>query len=156
MAGGFARYTQNEKLWWAFDVFADIQPGDDLYLPYVGAVWSYNDQWTFNVIMPWPAIVYSPSQDVAFRLGAVPSGASWQVTNRNEEDVTYNLDSWDFGVSAERRFQGKFWAVLEAGVGGLRGLRVSSGNIEGPDIDISASTFISFSINYRPTLRRPD
>ncbi|MDA8962353.1 hypothetical protein N9H37_03260, partial [Congregibacter sp.] len=102
MAGAFARYTPNETLWWAFGLFGDSSPNDSYVIPYVGASWVINPRWTISAIMPWPAVLYAPTQDWLFRLGASPSNAAWSL-QPDDNDVSISLDAWDFGVSAERR-----------------------------------------------------
>lgn len=151
MAGAFGRYVSSERLWWAFGAFADVGPGEDLYLPYLGAAWSVTDEWTLSAVLPWPAVLYAPTRDTLFRFGAAPSGASW-VLHENHEEVSLDIDTWDLGLGIERRLTGNIWAGLEAGIGGLRGLRVTSTDIEGPDFDIGASPYLSISIQFRPEL----
>jgi hypothetical protein len=151
LGGAFARYVQNDRLWWAMGLYADIAPGDNFYIPYVGASWSINDHWTLSAIMPWPGISYAPNQNWLFRLGASPSGASWAIDEEQGETVT-NFDAWDFGLSAEKRLDGNFWGSVEAGVGGLRGLRFSGSSVDTPDLDVSSSWYLSIDLKYRPAL----
>ena len=94
MGGAFGRFSQREDLWWAFGFFFDVGPGEDTYLPYVGASWEVTEQWTLSAIMPWPAVLYSPTRDTLFRFGASPSGASWSLREPSGE-VSFDLDSWD-------------------------------------------------------------
>jgi hypothetical protein len=151
MGGVFTRYTQNERLWWAFGLFADHSPNDSYVLPYVGASWVINPRWTVSAIMPWPSIVYAPTQDWLFSLGASPSGASWSLQPAANE-VAISLDAWDFGINAERRLYRNLWLSARAGVGGLRGLRLNSnsGDIENPDINVGGSGFFALSLKIRP------
>ena len=126
-------------------------PGDDTYLPYLGASWELDEQWTVSAAMPWPAVMYAPSRDTVFRFGAAPSGASWTLAS-NQADVDFQLGSWDFGVSAQKRLTGNVWGKIEAGVGGLRSLRVSGGDWQGPEFDLDASPYFSVGINFRPEI----
>lgn len=151
MGGVFARYVQSDRLWWAFGFYMDVGPGEDTYLPYLGASWQLNDQWTLSAILPWPALLYAPTKDTLFRFGAAPSGASWSL-RPNDERVSFILDSWDLGLAAERRVQGNFWLMIEAGVGGLRGLRITGGELRDPEFGIGRSPYVSIGINYRPAL----
>lgn len=151
MAGAFARYVQNDDLWWVFGAFADVGPDEDIYLPYFGAAWAITEQWEISAILPWPTVSYAPSRDTLFQFGATPSGSSWSVRQATG-DVYFNLDAWDLGLSAERRVSGNLWARVQVGVGGLRGLRIAGGAWESPDFDIGTSPFISVGINYRPAL----
>lgn len=151
MAGAFARYTKNDHLWWMFGVFGDRNDLDTYFLPYVGASWVINPQWTISAIMPWPSIDYAPNRDWLFSLGASPSSAAWSV-RPSSEDVAVSLDAWDFGLDVERRVSGNLWVAARAGIGGLRGVRYSTrdNKLEGADIDVGASGFISLSLRFRP------
>lgn len=153
LGGAFARLAQTDQLWWVFGAYFDVGHGEDTYLPYLGAAWELSDQWTLSAILPWPAILYAPDRDTLFRFGAAPSGASWSLRPGNER-VSFTLDSWDLGLSAERRIHGNLWLMAEAGVGGLRGLRVTEGEWHEPEIDLGASPYVSIGINFRPTLPR--
>ncbi|WP_202962363.1 DUF6268 family outer membrane beta-barrel protein [Congregibacter litoralis] len=151
MGGVFARYTQNETLWWAFGLFGDDSPNDSYLIPYLGASWVINPRWTLSAIMPWPAVVYAPTPDWMFRLGASPSGAAWSLQPVNNE-VAISLDAWDFGLSAERRIHKNLWLEARTGVGGLRGIRFNSDDSQLEDLDISvgASGFFALSLKLRP------
>ncbi|MDR4494005.1 MAG: hypothetical protein R3B74_06225 [Nitrospirales bacterium] len=151
MGGAFGRYVQNERLWWAFGFFADIAPDGNLYLPYLGVSWSLNEHWTFSFIMPWPGIYYAPTPEWLLRLGASPSGSSWSVNNGNG-NVALNLDAWDFSLGIERRVISNFWASLDAGVGGMRGLRLSGSKIENVDFDVDSSLYVGLALKFRPSL----
>ncbi len=156
MGGVFARYTQNERLWWAFGVFADDSPNDSYVIPYAGASWVINPRWTLSAVMPWPSIIYAPNQDWMFSLGAAPSGAAWSLQPVNN-DVAISLDAWDFGLSAKRRVRRNVWLSARAGIGGLRGLRLNTdnGEFDEPDISIGASGFFSLSLELRPAMLSP-
>ena len=149
MGGAFGRFTQREDLWWAFGFFFDVGPGEDAYLPYVGASWEVTEQWTLSAIMPWPALLYAPTRDTLFRFGASPSGASWSL-RQSSGKVSFDLDSWDLGLTAERRVRGNLWVSLGAGVGGLRAFRVTEGDWREPEIDLGSSPYLRIGINYRP------
>ncbi len=151
MGGVFARYVQTDQLWWAFGFYADVGPGDDFYIPYVGATWMINERWTLSGIMPWPALLYAPNQDWLFRFGVSPSGASWSLAPENtDKDVSLNLDAWDLGASVERRLSGGIFASLEAGIGGFRGLRLDGTDLEDADFEVHSSPYIKLDINFRP------
>ena len=151
MGGVFGRYVQNEHLWWAGGVFADLSPGGNVYLPYLGASWSINEQWLLSLIMPWPGIYYSPTTDWMIRLGAVPSGASWSV-NSEKGEVALNLNAWDFGLGVERRVISNFWASLDAGIGGMRGFSLSGSKVEHVEFDVDSSLYVGLGLKFRPSL----
>lgn len=150
LGGAFARYIQRNDLWWAFGVFANVGSTQQYLMPYVGASWVINPRWTLSAIMPWPALLYAPNRDWLFRFGASPSGASWTVSTR-EEEVAVNLDTWNFGLTAERRLTGPLWGAIEGGVGGLRGIRFDSDNatFDTQDIRVRSSGYIAFSLRFR-------
>lgn len=152
LGGAFARYVQDERLWWAFGFYFDLGAGEDFYIPYLGASWAINERWTLSAVMPWPALVYAPNERWMVRLGASPSGASWSLDLDNSE-VGVNLDAWDVGLGIEHRFAGNLWLGARAGVGGLRGLRLENSKVEEPDIDISSNFFLGLTLNYRPAVR---
>jgi hypothetical protein len=151
MAGGFARYAVNERFWWAVGVFGEYSPNDSYVIPYAGASWVINPQWTLSAVMPWPAILYAPNTDWLFSLGASPSGASWSLQPERNE-VAISLDAWDFGLTAERRIFKNVWLAARTGIGGLRGLRLDTqnGTIQAPDITVGSSGFFSLSLRLRP------
>lgn len=151
LGGAFARYIQNDQLWWAFGVYADVGPGDNVYIPYLGASWAINEHWTLSAVMPWPALIYAPGPSWMVRLGASPSGASWSM-DLEREKVGVNLDAWDFGLGAEYRAAGNFWVGAEAGVGGLRGLHLVDSNVEEPDLEFSNNGYLRLTFKYRPAL----
>jgi hypothetical protein len=150
MGGAFARYLHSDRLWWAVGLFVDSGPDERYALPYAGASWIINPRWTLSAIMPWPAVLYAPTQDWLFCLGAAPAGATWTV-QPGDDDIAVNLDTWNFGLSAERHVTGAAWLALEAGVGGLRGLRLDMdrASFEGGDISVGSSGYLALSLRLR-------
>lgn len=154
MGGAFARYVQNDRLWWAFGLYADIAPEEDFFIPYLGASLSLNNHWTLSAVMPWPGILYAPDDNWLFRFGVTPSGASWSASPAGSNDnVAMNLDAWDLGLSAERRLLKNVYVALEAGVGGFRGLRLQDdATFEDIDVDAGSSPFVRLQLKLRPGL----
>jgi hypothetical protein len=150
MGGAFARYLHSDRLWWAVGLFVDSGPKERYALPYAGASWIINPRWTLSAVMPWPAVLYAPTQDWLFRLGAAPAGATWTV-QPGDDDIAVNLDTWNFGLTAERHLAGSAWVALEAGVGGLRGVRlnVDRADFEGGDISVGSSGYLALSLRLR-------
>lgn len=151
MAGGFARYVQNDRLWWAFGLYADFSPGNDVYLPYLGASYALNERWTLSAMMPWPAVLYAPDDDSMYRFGVSPSGASW-AADSGTDNIQYELNNWDLGFTAAHRLKGHVWLQGEVGVTGVTGLSLRGDNWEEPDVRLSHSPYISIGINFRPSL----
>ncbi|TXS92807.1 hypothetical protein FV139_12615 [Parahaliea maris] len=154
LGGAFARYVQTDRLWWAFGVYADIAPGEDFFVPYLGASLSLNNHWTLSAVMPWPAILYAPDDNWLFRFGVTPSGASWSAApSGTSDDVAMNLDAWDLGLTAERRLLKNVYLGLEAGVGGFRGFRVNdNSSFEDIEVDAGSSPFVRLQLKLRPGL----
>ena len=149
LGGAFARQVQTDRLWWVYGFYFDVGEGEDLYLPYLGASWQLDDQLTISAILPWPAVLYSPDRDSLYRFGAAPSGASWAL-NAAEDQVNYTLGNWNLGASAEYRLGGNFWLGVEAGVAGMRSLRLEGGQWEGAEFDIDNTGYVRIALNYRP------
>ena len=154
LGGGFARWEQRDDLWWAFGLYFDVGGDDDFVIPYLGASWEINQRWTVSAVMPWPAVLYAPTPDWLFRLGVSPSGASWSI-EPEDGDAYVNIDSWDFGLGVERRFFRHFWAGIEAGWGGFRGLRLSDDGTDSIDLDVGSSGYVNVSLTLRPSLIHP-
>ena len=149
MSGVFGRYVQSDSLWWAFGIYSDLNPVSSYVLPYIGATWTINREWTISLILPWPSVLYAPNKDWLFSLGVAPSGASWAIES-DKEKVYYNLNAWDLGFSVERRIHNSIWLACKTGVGGLRSLRITGSGIEESVYDFDSSWFLGLSLNIRP------
>ncbi len=149
MGGVFARYTRDDRLSWIYGLFADLSPGENLWIPYIGASLVLNQHWTLSAVLPWPAVLYSPTPDSLFRFGVSPSGTSWSV----DADITHpriDFGAWNLGVSAERRSWKNLWLHVEAGVSGLRGFSFEGSDWEGPNADLKTTPYVSIGITFRP------
>lgn len=151
LGGLFGRHVYSDNIWWAFGAYFDVGGIDDTYLPYLGANWQIDEKWTISAIMPWPAVLFAPSKDTLFRFGASPSGSSWKIDSGSTK-INQEISGWDFGIAAEQRIHKGLWFKLEAGLGGLRALRVRDGVIDTPDLKVDASSYIKLGINFRPTM----
>ena len=150
MGGAVARYTRNDRLWWLFGVGFDDSDFGTTWLPYVGASLILNERWSISAILPWPQVIYAPSQDWFVSLGAAYSGNSWAVDTGTGK-VGLNLSGFDFGFGGAMRLKGPLWLEGAVGVGGLRSLTINDGNVSGPSIDVSSSPFINISLTFRPS-----
>ena len=153
LGGAFGRHERDQRLWWVYGFYFDVGAGDDIYLPYLGASWEFDDQLTLSAILPWPAILYAPDGDTLWRFGAAPSGASWSLDSEQNE-ISFSLDSWQLGLTAEQRISGNLWFALEAGVAGLRSLRLEDGKWRSAKFDVDESAYLRVAINFRPELPR--
>ena len=150
MGGAVARYTRNDRLWWLFGVVFDDSDFGTSVLPYVGASLILNERWSVSAILPWPQVMYAPSKDWFVSLGASYSGNSWAV-NSTTGAVGLNLSGFDFGFGAGMRLKGPLWLEGAVGVGGLRALTITDGEVSGPSIDVSSSPFVNISLTFRPS-----
>ncbi len=150
MGGAVARYTRNDRLWWLFGVVFDDSDFGTSVLPYVGASLTLNERWSVSAILPWPQVMYAPSKDWFVSLGASYSGNSWAV-NSTTGAVGLNLSGFDFGFGAGMRLKGPLWLEGAVGVGGLRALTITDGEVSGPSIDVSSSPFVNISLTFRPS-----
>ena len=150
MGGAVARYTRNDRLWWLFGVVFDDSDFGTSVLPYVGASLTLTERWSVSAILPWPQLMYAPSKDWFLSLGASYSGNSWAVNNTTGA-VGLNLSGFDFGFGGAMRLKGPLWLEGSVGVGGLRALTITDGDVSGPSIDVSSSPFIKLSLTFRPS-----
>ena len=150
MGGAVARYTRNDRLWWLFGVVFDDSDFGTSVLPYVGASLTLNERWSVSAILPWPQVMYAPSKDWFVSLGASYSGNSWAV-NSTTGAVGLNLSGFDFGFGGGMRLKGPLWLEGAVGVGGLRALTITDGEVSGPSIDVSSSPFVNISLTFRPS-----
>ena len=150
MGGAVARYTRNDRLWWLFGVVFDDSDFGTSVLPYVGASLTLTERWSVSAILPWPQLMYAPSKDWFVSLGASYSGNSWAVNNATGA-VGLNLSGFDFGFGGGMRLKGPLWLEGAVGVGGLRALTITDGDVSGPGIDVSSSPFINLSLTFRPS-----
>ena len=150
MGGAVARYTRNDRLWWLFGVVLDDSDFGTTWLPYVGASLTLTERWSVSAILPWPQLMYAPSKDWFVSLGASYSGNSWAVNNATGA-VGLNLSGFDFGYGGGMRIKGPLWLEGAVGVGGLRALTITDGDVSGPSIDVSSSPFINLSLTFRPS-----
>lgn len=150
MGGAVARYTRNDRLWWLFGVVFDDSDFGNSVLPYVGASLILNERWSVSAILPWPQVMYAPSKDWFVSLGASYSGNSWAVDSGTGA-AALNLSGFDFGFGAGMRLRGPLWLEGAVGVGGLRALTITDGDVSGPSIDVSSSPFINLSLTFRPS-----
>ena len=149
LGGAFARYVSNDRTAWIFGVYVDLAPLEDFYTPYLGATFILNERWTISAVMPWPAVTYAPSTDTLFRLGVVPSGASWSI-EPGEQRPRMSLSAWDFGFSAQHRIYRNLWFGVEVGVSGLRGLTIVGGDWQAPDTRLDNTAYALLTLNLRP------
>jgi hypothetical protein len=102
-------------------------------------------------MMPYPAVLYAPNKKTLLRFGASPSAANWSV-RPGDDRVFLALGNWDVGVTAERRVAGNVWFSVQAGVSGLRTLRISGDDFEAPEVELGSSPYFRIGINFRPSL----
>ena len=156
MGGVFARYLGTPRLAWLFGFYAEITPPEELYVPYVGVTWTIDRHWTLSAVLPWPAVLYSPTPDWLLRLGLAPSSASWiadaPVTGAPPQRLRADLTSWDFGLRIEKRTWNSLWLGGEAGLSGLRGFSFSGGKWQAPEDNRGTDPYFLLTVTFRPSL----
>lgn len=156
LGGVFARYLRNDDLAWIFGAYFEQSSLEHFYTPYVGATWIINPHWTLGLVLPWPGINYAPNPDLQFRFGLAPSSSSWSAesldTSAGATRPRINFDSYNLGLSAERRVYGNLWLGIEAGWSGLRGLTIVGGRYDSLETQLNGTGFVMLMLNFRPAL----
>jgi len=156
MGGVFARYAGKSRLAWVFGFYSEITPPEELYVPYVGVTWTIDRHWTLSAILPWPAVLYSPTPDWLLRLGFAPSSASWiadvPVSGEAPRRLRADLTSWDFGLRVEKRAWKGIWLGGETGLSGFRGFSFSGREWQHPRVDLASAPYLVLTVTFRPSL----
>lgn len=156
MGGAFARYIGPSKFAWVFGFYGEITPPEELYVPYLGVTWTIDRHWTLSAILPWPAVLYSPTPDWLLRLGLAPSTASWisdvPVPGQAPRRLRADLTSWDFGLRVEKRAWKSLWVGAETGVSGLRGFSFSGSEWQHPRVALSSDPYLTLTLTFRPAV----
>ncbi len=156
MGGVFARYLGTPRFAWVFGFYAEVAPPEEFYVPYMGVTWTIDRHWTLSAILPWPAVLYSPTPDWLLRLGLAPSSASWiadvPVTGKSPQRVRADFTSWDFGFRVEKRAWKSLWVGGETGVSALRGFSFSGGDWQHPRVTLGSDPYVVLTISFRPSL----
>ena len=111
-----------------------------------------DEHWTVNAVLPWPGVSYAPSTNTIFRLGVMPSGASWTF-DAGDNQPRIDLSAWDAGLSAQRRMHGGFWGGAEVGYSGIRRLSVVDGAWRPIEIKLDEAPYALVTFNFRPSAR---
>lgn len=149
LGGIFARYLPDERVSWVLGAYLDVSPLEDFYTPYLGATFFISERWTVNAIMPWPGVTYAPNENLLFRLGVTPSGASWEAEVGNERPKA-SFSAWNIGLGAEWRVYRNFWFGGEVGVSGIRGFSLVGSNWESADSELDSTGYALLTFNFRP------
>jgi hypothetical protein len=156
MGGIFARYLGKPGLAWLFGFYGEVTPPDALYVPYVGVTWTIDRHWTLSAVLPWPAVLYSPTPDWLLRLGLAPSSASWiadvPVAGEAPKRFRADLTSWDLGFRVEKRAWQNLWVGAEAGVSGFRGFSFSGGEWQDLKGSLGTDPYVTLTVTFRPSL----
>ncbi|MGB7747160.1 MAG: DUF6268 family outer membrane beta-barrel protein [Verrucomicrobiia bacterium] len=116
--------------------------------PYLGAQWLPTPKWSLTLVFPWPTLSYVPRDRWLLQLGITPGGSSW-VRRANNFETTETLDSWNLTAGAGYRLHGKFWLFADAGVAGLRGLKIEGGDNRTRFESKSGAVF-TLALQFRP------
>jgi hypothetical protein len=149
LGGAFARYTVTGRSAWILGAYFDVSSFEEFYTPYLGATFILNERWSINAVMPWPSVTYAPSINTVFRLGVVPSGASWTI-EADQRRPRMSLTAWNFGLSWERRVYKNIWCGFELGVSAIRGLSIVDGDWQSLDTKLDGTGYGFLTVNLRP------
>ena len=150
MGGAVVRYTRNDRPWWLFGVVFDDSDFGTTWLLCVGSSLTLNERWSVSAMLPWPQLMSAPSKDWFVALGAFYSGNSWALHNATGA-VGLNLSGVDFGFGGGMRLKGSLWLEGAAGLGGLRALTITDGDLSGLSSDVTRSRFTNLSLTFRPS-----
>lgn len=148
MGGAFALYWQ-ERWMWIFGAYADVTKDEEFYIPYVGGSLQINRQWTLSMVLPWPALIYSPSTEWMLLAGITPAGSTWAVKG-SQQDIAIDQDAWNLGLAAEKRVWRNFWLRVEGGASGFRGFGFVGRDWQGPNSRGGTSPYVSLRFGFRP------
>jgi len=151
IAGVAARFRHRPRSRTCYGLVYMSGEPDDLWIPYFGLNWYPNREWVVSLIAPWPAVLWAPSLDWHLRLGAAPSGASWQFS-RYGNQRTADLSRWQFGLSYERRLYGQLWGGFGGGVSGPGRLRIRDDDLD-TDVDLDHEPYFELFVRFRPGTR---
>jgi hypothetical protein len=156
MGGVFARYIGTPRFAWLFGIYSEITPPEAFYVPYIGVTWTIDRHWTLSAVLPWPAVLYSPTPDWLLRLGMAPSSASWiadvPVPGEDPRRFRADLTSWDLGLRVEKRAWQNLWIGGEAGVSGFRGFSFSGSQWQEPKGSFGTDPYLVLTATFRPAL----
>jgi hypothetical protein len=156
MGGVFARYLGTPGLAWLFGFYAEITPPEAFYVPYVGVTWTSDRHWTLSAVLPWPAVLYSPTPDWLLRFGLAPSSASWiadvPVPGEAPRRARADLTSCDLGLRIEKRAWKNLWVGGEAGMSGFRGFSFAGSHWQDPSRSLGTEPYFALTATFRPAL----
>lgn len=148
MGGAFALYW-HDRWMWVLGAYADVSKDEEFYIPYAGGSLQIDRQWTLSLVLPWPALIYSPTTDWMLLAGVTPAGATWAVKGP-QQDLTIDQDAWNMGLAAEKRVWRNFWLRLEGGISGFRGFGFVGSDWQGPNSSNGTSPYVSLRFGFRP------
>jgi hypothetical protein len=107
-------YKWNPRLKLALGAAYDRVFGRDELYPLAGVVWDVGEHLEFNLVLPYPAIIYSPSRRLLFFADARPAGSLWNVEG-TDEDSDFKLEGWRLGLGLEYEIYKHIWFHLGGG-----------------------------------------
>jgi opacity protein-like surface antigen len=122
--------------------------GLSTFYPYLGALWSPTPKCSLALVFPWPTFSYVPSDRWLLQVGLAPGGSSW-VVRGNGYETTQSLGSWNLTAGAGYRLHGKIWLFAGAGLAGLRGLKIESGDNQA-QLESKPAAVFTLALQIRP------
>jgi hypothetical protein len=151
MGGILGRHLSGERLVWYYGAVYDHAFSDGYILPYLGFTYLYDPAWSFSILAPWPAVSYAPSDRFFLRAGAAPSGASWAVRQKgDDQQAISSFGGWDLGLWANWRIGPAAWLAVGSGFSGLRSLEIDTDGDVAFDQSLESEPWISLSFSVRP------
>jgi hypothetical protein len=116
--------------------------------PYLGLLWLPSPKWSLSLVFPWPTLTYAPGGRWLLQAGIAPGGSSW-VSRSNNFETTQTLGSWNLNAGVGYRLHGKLWLFTGAGVAGLRGLKIESGD-DRTRFESKPGAMFTLALQFRP------
>jgi Domain of unknown function (DUF6268) len=147
--GLLGTYQYNDRLMWIYGGVYEYSFGSHFLYPYIGLNWLPSAQWSVALILPWPNVIYAPTDRFFVSLGVAPGGASWQVQRDGQEAVA-SFGSWNLSAGAAYRLSRFVWVRGEIGMAGLHGLQLSNRSSSGVDANVDRHPVVTLQLEFRP------
>lgn len=101
---------QPDRLYLLGGAYASFLRGGFPVLPLLGVIWIPNDHWRLMGVLPDPKLIYSPTKDLDFYLGASLVGGSFR-TDRNDDIQPSKLNGTQVDFSDYRAGIGMTYSI---------------------------------------------
>jgi hypothetical protein len=111
-----AEYPFSPRLRLNLGAAYDTAFGDPQVYPVGGISWKARDDLTVHLVLPSPAVYWSPTRNLGFFAMAQPAGNRWIVDDDESGEQVFLIESWRAGLGAEHRLIGNLWLRLAGGL----------------------------------------